>query len=309
MPRLYVGITDRSWYEQLSQIPQLDEANFWQPSGGRGFHVLSPGELFLFKLHAPDNAIVGGGFFVKQVRVPVTVAWEWFDRKNGVASEEEMLARVARYVPRSLGARLSAASHQLGCILLAQPFFFERAAWIPQPEGWGRSIQQGRSYDLSEEMGRRLLAEVQLRLAGDPVRFADEAGRYGPPTLVQHRLGQGLFRAAVTDAYQRECAVTNDRVLYVLQAAHIRPYALGGSHEVRNGLLLRSDLHTLFDRGYLGVDDDHRLLVSRRLRDEFDNGRDYYALEGRRLTLPARQPDRPDPDLLRWHRREVFDAA
>lgn len=57
--KLYVGITDRNWYRQLSGRPNLDEVNFWQPSGRRRFQALNPGDPFLFKLHYPDNFIVG----------------------------------------------------------------------------------------------------------------------------------------------------------------------------------------------------------------------------------------------------------
>ncbi|MEV4473927.1 HNH endonuclease signature motif containing protein [Nonomuraea sp. NPDC049504] len=60
--------------------------------------------------------------------------------------------------------------------------------------------------------------------------------------------------AVVLHAYERRCAISGDRIRPVLQAAHIRPVAVGGEHRLDNGLLLRSDVHTLFDRGYLAVD-------------------------------------------------------
>lgn len=74
--------------------------------------------------------------------------------------------------------------------------------------------------------------------------------------------------------YKRQCALTNSRVLHVLDAAHIKPYSLGGSHSPSNGLLLRQDVHTLFDRGYLTVTPDYHVGVSHRLKDEFDNGKE-----------------------------------
>jgi putative restriction endonuclease len=60
--KLFVAITDRSWFDRLSQ-EKPEEVNFWQPSGQRNFRALAPGELLLFKLHAPANFIVGGGVF------------------------------------------------------------------------------------------------------------------------------------------------------------------------------------------------------------------------------------------------------
>jgi predicted restriction endonuclease len=110
----------------------------------------------------------------------------------------------------------------------------------------------------------------------------------------------------VTDSYDRRCAATGERTLPVLEAAHIKPYADGGAHAVTNGLLLRSDLHTLFDRGYLTITPGYRLEVSRRIREEYENGRDYYALNGRELRPPRSENARPDPLLLDWHNRHRY---
>lgn len=120
------------------------------------------------------------------------------------------------------------------------------------------------------------------------------------------RLGQGSFRILVTDAYERRCAVTAERVLPVLEAAHIRPYARGGEHRIENGLLLRSDLHTLFDRGYVTVTPDLHVEVSRRIRDDFHNGRHYYTLHGHPVRDPADPTQRPAPAFLQWHNEEAF---
>jgi putative restriction endonuclease len=57
MVRLFVAVTDKSWFDQLSASAPHDEVNFWQPSGTTQFRALRPGELFLFKLHAPNNFI------------------------------------------------------------------------------------------------------------------------------------------------------------------------------------------------------------------------------------------------------------
>jgi len=84
----------------------------------------------------------------------------------------------------------------------------------------------------------------------------------------------------VTDAYRRRCAITQSPVLYVLEAAHIKPYPLGGPHSLTNGILLREDVHTLFDRGYLTVTPEYRIEVSQRIKEEFENGKEYYALHG-----------------------------
>jgi len=127
--------------------------------------------------------------------------------------------------------------------------------------------------------------------------------------LVPRRLGQRSFKALVLQSYDRRCAVTGDKIVPVLQAAHIRPVAEGGENRVDNGLLLRSDVHTLFDEGYLGVDSKLRLLVSPLLRQEFGNGEEFYTRAGGRLAVPSRRLDRPGREFLEWHADSVFRIA
>ncbi|MDR7420798.1 MAG: HNH endonuclease, partial [Armatimonadota bacterium] len=75
---------------------------------------------------------------------------------------------------------------------------------------------------------------------------------------------------------------------------------------VDNGLLLRSDLHKLFDRGYVTVTPEHHIRVSKRLREDFDNGEYYLRFDRNEIWLPRRPEDRPDPTFLEWHADVVF---
>ena len=130
--------------------------------------------------------------------------------------------------------------------------------------------------------------------------------RFGAPQLVKPRLGQGAFRVLVTDIYGRRCAVTRERTLPALEAAHIRRYSDGEEHAARNRLLLRRDIHNLFDTGYVTVTPELNFVVSRRIREEFENGREYYALHGQRIIPPEQIDQRPDPGALAWHNEHCF---
>lgn len=305
---LFVAITDRSWFDLLSQ-ERPDEVNFWQPSGNRNFGAVSVGELFLFKLHAPDDFIVGGGVFSHASNVPLSLAWDAFGIKNGVTSLAEMRRRIARY--RSDDALLDPRTDpQVGCRILTQPFFWPREQWLPVPPSFARNIVIGKRYGTDDSEGRYLWDAVsdRARLAelGSVDVVRDAAERYGAPQMVRPRLGQGAFRLAVTDAYERRCAVSGEKTLPILDAAHIRSYGDGGARDPANGLLLRTDIHRLFDLGYVTVSGDRRFEVSHRLKADFDNGRHYYDLHGAKVRAPRRGYAAPAADVLAWHREHRY---
>ncbi|MEX0733565.1 MAG: HNH endonuclease signature motif containing protein [Steroidobacteraceae bacterium] len=298
----YIGITDFAWFELLRQQPQLDEVNFWQPGGTRQFRALSPGDLFLFKLHSPRDYIVGGGLFAHSSLMPISLAWSAFGRSNGVSSLAEMRARTLHY--RRTGAD-EREDFTVGCILLTQPFFLPEERWIPVPDDWKPNIVQGRGYDLSVGPGLTLYRQLQAAMSSLGVLEADSP-RFGEGILVRPRLGQGTFRVIVTDAYERRCAISGERVLPVLEAAHVRPYSEGGQHRIDNGLLLRSDLHTLFDAGYMTITPDLHVVVSKKLREEFENGREYYALSGHPVRRPTGTYGMISTENIRWHNENRY---
>lgn len=306
----YVGVTDKDWYGFLSSQAALDEVNFWQPSGGRAFRAIESGEPFFFKLKSPYNAIAGFGYFVRHSILPAWLAWEAFGVANGARSFVEMRQRIEKY---RRGASAS-GEYNVGCLMVAEPVFFPEEAWIPQPRDWGAQTVQGKRIDVTAGEGLRIYSAC-LERADDGRRtdssvtilgVAEPTRRYGSPALVHPRLGQGTFRIVVTEAYERACAVTTEHSLPVLEAAHIRPFSDDGTHNIRNGILLRTDIHRLFDRGYATITPSHQFEVSRRLREDYDNGRTYYALHGTKVRVPSSVFLQPNVDALTWHNENVF---
>ena len=258
--RLYVAVTDKDWFALHASKPEVEEVNFWRPSPDATFKALQPGELLLFKLHSPDNFIAGGGFFTRFLQLPVNLVWETFGEANGVRSQSEMRERIAHYRRSPIAAN---DNPSIGCVLLGEPFFWNQAEWIPCPTDFKLNTVSGKGYDSEMGTGKDLWDAVSRRLMqgratvlepGTATVAAIETHGFGKPQVVLPRLGQGLFRILVTDAYSRRCAMTGERTLPVLDAVHIKPYSLVKRHELCNGLLMRSDLHRLFDGGYLTVD-------------------------------------------------------
>jgi len=301
MPNLHIAITDEYWFNTLRSLGHIDEINFWRPTP-RTFQALIPGELFLFKLHYPKNYIVGGGLFATYSELPVSLAWDAFQEKNGTLSLDELKRRISAY--RNVNFN-PIEDFRIGCILLEQPFFLPEDQWFQPPEEMTRNIQTGMSFNTTEEPGKTVLELIRwTQLSARSIR--EEPARYGEPVLVTPRLGQGTFRIMVTDAYGRRCAISNEKTLPVLDAAHIKPYSNEGQHSIDNGLLLRKDIHTLFDLGYMTVTPEYKIEVSRRIKEEYENGRDYYKYHGSNISLPSNPIYRPSPELLAWHNQTLY---
>ena len=295
------------WFRTLKE-KNPSEVNFWRPGGRTNFKVLNEGDLFLFKLHSPRNYIVGGGFFLKFSIIPSSLAWEAFGITNGVSSLSELNNRIYKYKKTN---RMSDPDPQIGCIILSMPFFFDVEEWIPVPLDWSSSIVQGKAYNTSELVGSSLYEQIRDRLSNPATRKSVEleasVRRYGNELIIKPRIGQGSFKILITDAYHRRCAITGEKTLPVLEAAHIKPYSLEGPHEIKNGLLLRKDFHTLFDRGYITIDKSLTIEVSHRIKEDFGNGREYYAHHGQKLIiLPERLDQMPDSQFLTWHNENIY---
>lgn len=305
-----VAITDPRWYEELRH-GEFDEVNFWKPSARQTFRApeFSP---FFFKLPKPHYAVCGFGFFAQYTPLPIWLAWDTFERANGCRSLVELEDRIRghrerfRYEP---GERDS----QIGCIQIVNPIFFPEERWVAQPEDWPVHGQRPKKYDLEKGEGERIWNEclATARELSPPKvlgRATEDEDRYGEPILARQRLGQKTFRIAVTEAYGRACALTGEHSLPALDAAHIKPFSAGGPNTLSNGLLLRADLHRLFDWGYITITPQLKVRVSTRLREEYKNGRTYYPLDGTDLRRPIVPTALPDPELLGWHNAEVFAA-
>jgi putative restriction endonuclease len=298
--RLYVANTDPDWFTFLSQHQPLDEVNHWQPGGRQQFNAIAPGELLVFRLRSPINRIAGYGVFARAALLPISLAWSSFGIKNGQRDFESFHAAILRLNPENSGT--------IGYRILTQPVFLPKERWFSPPADWPLNTVGGKRYSTDTSEGRDLWERLleTPRLAQRP-GVADPPAMFGAPTLVRPRLGQGAFRVGVIEAYDRRCVVTEERTLPALEAAHIVPVGEHGLHEISNGLLLRRDLHALFDQHYITIAPDKTLIVSKRIREEFQNGREYYAMQGKRVRDPRLAADAPSIDALRRHNEQFIE--
>jgi len=110
------------------------------------------------------------------------------------------------------------------------------------------------------------------------------------------RRGQGKFRKALLNAYERRCAVTGCTMEDVLEAAHIIPYKGDDTNRCDSGLLLRADIHTLFDLGLLWINRKMKVEIANVLQHT-----EYGTLQGKAMCLPVDTALRPHPKHLKHH--------
>lgn len=312
----YIGNTDLGWFNFLRH-KNPEDINFWQPGGKLRFHVLKPGAPFIFRLKSPISKIAGIGFFASHSLLPIDFAWEVFQQRNGVQSLVEFRQKINSFRAQGNSIEIHPI---IGCLILTNPVFFNEEDWQPLPPDWQLNLVQGKKYDSAIGHGKILWEKIEFLLhkykvlensAENKNQFILEDenlnNRYGTDVLRKVRLGQGAFRIMITDAYTRRCAISGEKTLPVLDAAHIKPFEEEGPHYIANGLLLRTDIHRLFDKGYLTITKDYKIEVSGKIREEFENGRDYYKYHGKDLMIiPSRMIDKPAPQFIDWHNHNVY---
>ena len=159
----------------------------------------------------------------------------------------------------------------------------------------------------AEEAADRIAGAVQLPA---PVLRPPSSPTEVERTVRARRV-QSFFRSAVLTTYESKCAISGITDPELLTASHIIPW----SHSVerradpRNGLCLNALFDRAFDRGFISLDDDLRVIVARRLTKDLTDARLKCSLDqidGTMIEIPKRFP--PDLEAIRFHRSNIFRA-
>jgi len=141
------------------------------------------------------------------------------------------------------------------------------------------------------------IAKTQENLISQGMFDPTEDARKRTISTIVQREGQPQFRSALIEAYSGRCAITDCSIPELLEAAHIVPYRGIHTNLIQNGLLLRSDLHKLFDLHLLYIDP---LKLTIHLSPHLQRS-EYFKLEGKKLNLPQDVTLHPFRDALEHH--------
>ena len=176
----------------------------------------------------------------------------------------------------------------------------DRAIWDEFHRDWNGLVVH--AHDIKNEL-------VPEGRAEQP--FVQPQGPSERVITAKQRLHQSFFRDAVVSSYNTRCCVTGLPIVECLVAGHIIPWSVDERRRAdpTNGLCLSATFDRLFDTGLMTIDDELTLCVSQRIRDLTDRAvvEQVAARHGQKINPPARFY--PDPECLRWHREQVFEAA
>ncbi len=296
-------VRDPDWIVSLTASGARDDVNFWRKDARK--LTLLPGDKFYFKIRK-SSVIAGRGFFREQKSMSITDAWKKFGTRNGVATELDLRERAK--------AVLGLAGDTLNCLILDGVQFLSEVkrpeilpADFPGPVMAQKFFSDG---DLSYIT--TAFADLPIYSPLDCGQIAAEAqDEFKPENIsssrtatlrnISVRRGQPKFRRCLLEAYQSSCSVTLEQAEEVLEAAHIHPYRGNDTNVVQNGILLRSDWHTLFDLGLWTIEDDYRIRISSKVKSL-----GYSDHEGKLLCLPLKKRHYPSKTAIGFHRINVF---
>ncbi|MFN0242224.1 MAG: HNH endonuclease [Planctomycetota bacterium] len=275
--------------------------------------TLRPGEPVFFKLKSPLHCIAGYGFFAHFSLLDLGLAWETFGARNGFMDRQQFFRGLSGYRGTNR-MQEDPASRPLACTMLREAVFWPKSRWIPwgREQGWAMNNTRGAT-ERDPSRADRLLREIEFDHHVEPEEFApsfqlvDVDSRAIESAQIYRREGQGAFRARLLTAYKNRCAVSGEKTVPVLDAAHVQPYLGPRSNHIQNGLLLTKELHALFDHRLLTITPEYRVRVSSKIREKWSNGRRYYEFNDRELvSIPTADDQRPSRDALRWHNEYWF---
>jgi putative restriction endonuclease len=286
-----ISPTDIEWFKFLRTEGLNSEINFWTPTPWNVSRLASGDKLY-FMLKSPIRKIGGYGQFVEYKNMSVNDAWNKYGFKNGCTSKQELIERLDKYKASNSSDERSVTDSEIGCIVLTNAVYYDDDKFL--------------DLDNYEIDFSRFIVKIKYYNENDPLEIATQSTlkefellptsieKLKKSRLVTERKGQGNFRAIITTAYSNKCCITSETTPELLEAAHIQPYFDENSNHVKNGLLLRVDLHKLYDNGLLYIDESFKIHISPEVKSEF-----YRKLNGTTIRLPENNNLHPSKEALK----------
>jgi putative restriction endonuclease len=301
-----IGTTDQDWFQYLRDLnddAKLLFINFWTPTPWN-FKALNKGDKFYFMLKSPIRKIGGYGVFERYEESLPSEAWDKYLQSNGASSLNELLNRVDKYAGKNSSEYQKGNIDKIGSIILTNPVFFDDSDFFdPHDFGFEYSKHIVKFKTFEHDFAQTLVQNINFtnEEKNDYQIISENALIEKESKEQKKRESQSSFREQLLKAYDGKCAISRETSKEVLEACHIQPYINIDSNHIQNGLLLRADLHILFDKGLIHIDENYRIWVSPDLKSKF-----YDSYNGRQIYLPKKESDQPSKTALKHHKESIF---
>jgi putative restriction endonuclease len=286
-----IAPTDIDWFQFLKQRLNFSAINFWtdRPWNPRR---INEGDKFYFLLKAPIRKIGGYANFVYYENLTIEEAWQKFGRGNGVNSLYELGVKATGELEPDF-------TTEIGCLVLENPVFLEIEDYFHPTEynlSFSNQISKLKYYSQLN----------QINFASDYKQVGFSFASFNSKENYEFKessrvKGQSKFRQSLTKFYNQQGAISGETCLTILDAVHINPHINENKNHIKNGVLLRSDLHKLFDEGLLTITPDYKVVIADELATS-----DYYKYNHQQINLPEATTLYPSQQLLKFHNQYIF---
>lgn len=281
-----ISPTDIDWFNFLRDNGYHTQINFWTPSLWN-ISQLKPGNKLYFMLKSPIRKIGGYGHFVEYKNLPLKEAWNTYGRKNGCHNKLELINRLKHY-NKSIK---EVDNQKIGCIILENAEFYDDLHFLNLEEyeiNFHRSVQKIKYFKIYDPLTQPINHKVN---EFELVPYITK--RQKKTTKITPRIGQGTFRGKISQVYNNKCCVSGESTAELLEAAHIQPYINEHSNHIQNGLLLRVDIHKMYDNGLLYIDEHYEIHISSLIKSTH-----YLQLQGKKISIPENTSLQPSKNAL-----------
>ena len=276
-----IAPTDLEWFEFQKMNQFNDKINFWTPTDWR-FKALQPGEMVVFEMKGPGPAMIGGYGAVLEYRFQsLDKTWKEFGRRNGYENKSALVGALSKH-------NTFDASQGIGCLVLGDVVFFDSPVPVPKGIIFSKNTVKYSKYDVPFPFAK-------LSPVVNDFVLVQNTKKKKKIQSVSQREGQSQFHTMVSVAYGHKCCISGEETPELLQAAHIQDYISKDSHHIQNGLLLRVDLHTLFDNGLLAIDSNYKVHVSSLVKSP-----EYQKYDNCTISLPMNPSHHPSVAALNF---------
>jgi putative restriction endonuclease len=284
-----IAPTDENWFAFLKNSQFNSFINFWTPTTWNVKNLKS-GDKWYFLLKSPIRKIGGYGEFVEYKNMTPQAAWKEYGLRNGCNSKLDLTVKIQKYIDRNSKKHskknINIDNYEIGCIVLKNCVFWDSDSYI-DPTNFNISIAK-------QVVTRKYFKQY------DPFTIKDiddffllDEPREVYKLEVNQRKGQGIFKGLILKAYNNKCCISDETCPELLEAAHIQHYLNQQSNHIQNGILLRVDLHRLFDNNLLYIDNGYIVRISPLV-----NTPHYKKYNGRKISLPNNMDDHPSLTAL-----------